>query len=151
MTASKNKCLVLLIALICAAMLCCSVYFAYSDRGTYAMDTSGSNETVVRIEEIYKGVDTVSNTKHFEGENLSKLYAAITGNANATIADINAMMTGSGQITSADIRAAGGKDIAVMFGDMEWTVTHLTKDTSGNTIATLWLASSADMHQWGTW
>ncbi len=115
------------------------------------MDTSGSNETVVRIEEIYKGVDTVSNTKHFEGENLSKLYAAITGNANATIADINAMMTGSGQITSADIRAAGGKDIAVMFGDMEWTVTHLTKDTSGNTIATLWLASSADMHQWGTW
>ncbi len=115
------------------------------------MDTASGNETVVKIGEIYKGVDTLNNTKHFTGENLSKLYAAITGNANATIADINAMMSSSGQITSADIRAAGGKDIAVMFGDMEWTVTHLTKDTSGNTIATLWLASSADTCQWGTW
>ena len=104
MTASKNKYLVLLTAIICAAMLCCSVYFAYSDIETHAMDTASGNETVVKIGEIYKGVDTANNTKHFAGENLSKLYAAITGNANATIADINAMMSSSGQITSADIR-----------------------------------------------
>ena len=151
MTASKNKYLVLLTAIICAAMLCCSVYFAYSDIETHAMDTASGNETVVKIGEIYKGVDTANNTKHFAGENLSKLYAAITGNANATIADINAMMSSSGQITSADIRAAGGKDIAVMFGDMEWTVTHLTKDSSGNTIATLWQATESATHTWNPW
>ncbi len=115
------------------------------------MDTASSNGAVVKIGEIYKGEDTVNNTKHFTGENLSKLYAAITGNANATIANVDAMLSRSGQITSSDIRATGGKDIAVKFGDLEWTVTHLTKDTSGNTIATLWLASSADTHQWNTW
>ncbi len=115
------------------------------------MDTASSNEAVVKIGEIYKGVDTLNNTKHFTGENLSKLYAAITGNANATINDINNKISSSGQITSADIRAAGGKDIALTFGEMEWTVTHLTKDTSGNTIATLWLASSTDTYQWNTW
>ncbi len=151
MTASKNKYLVLLTAIICAAMLCCSVYFAYSDIETHAMDTASGNETVVKIGEIYKGVDTLNNTKHFTGENLSKLYAAITGNANATINDVNNKISSSGQITSADIRAVGGKDIALTFGEMEWTVTHLTKDTSGNTIATLWLASSTDAHQWNTW
>ncbi len=151
MTASKNKCLVLLTAIICAALLCCSVYFAYSDREIYAMDTAIGNETVVKIGEIYKGEDTANNTKHFAGENLSKLYAAITGNANASIADIDAMMTGSGQITSADIRAAGGKDIAVTFGDIEWAVTHLTKDNSGNVIATLWQTSSDTTCQWNIW
>ncbi len=151
MTASKNKCLVLLTAIICAALLCCSVYFAYSDIETHAMDTAIGNETVVKIGEIYKGVDTANNTKHFAGENLSKLYAAITGIANASIADIDAMMTGSGQITSADIRAAGGKDIAVTFGDIEWAVTHLTKDNSGNVIATLWQTSSDTTCQWNIW
>ncbi len=119
MVVSKNRFAALLAVLICAVMLCCSVYLVYFDRDAYAMDTASGSETVVKIGEIYKGVDTVNNTKHFTGENLSKLYAAITGNDKATLADINITLSSSGDITSADIRAAGGKDIAVMFGDME--------------------------------
>ena len=151
MVVSKNRFAALLAVLICAVMLCCSVYLVYFDRDAYAMDTASGSETVVKIGEIYKGVDTVNNTKHFTGENLSKLYAAITGNDKATLADINITLSSSGDITSADIRAAGGKDIAVMFGDMEWTVTHITKDTSGNTIATLWQASESTTHTWNPW
>ncbi len=151
MVVSKNRYMALLVVLICAVMLCCSVYLVYFDRDAHAMDTASGNESVVKIEEIYKGEDTVNNTKHFTGENLSKLYAAITGNDKATLADINTMLSSSGDITSSDIRAAGGKDIAVTFGDMEWNVTYITNDSSGNIIATLWLANSSDICQWSTW
>ncbi|MDE6549929.1 MAG: hypothetical protein K2M44_00270, partial [Clostridia bacterium] len=115
-------------------------------------DTSAANTDIIKIGEIYKGADSTSNTKHFAGENLSKLYAAIIGNANASLTDINADISSSGQITSADIRTvSGGKDIVLSFGGLEWTVTHLTQDRSGNTIATLWLANSSDIHQWNRW
>ncbi|MDE6549930.1 MAG: hypothetical protein K2M44_00275, partial [Clostridia bacterium] len=115
-------------------------------------DTSTANPDIIRVDEIYKGGDSVNNTKHFSAERLSKLYAAITGNANATIADVDAAILGGGQITSADIRTvSGGKDIVLSFGGLEWTVTHLTQDRSGNSIATLWLANSSDRHQWNTW
>ncbi|MDE6550911.1 MAG: hypothetical protein K2M44_05390, partial [Clostridia bacterium] len=139
--------------LICAAMLSCAIYFVYGGVDAMAVtDTSASNTDIIRVDEIYKGIDTASNTKHFAGENLSKLYAAITGNSNATIADIDAALSGGGQITSGDIRTGnGGKDIVLSFGGLEWTVTHLTQDRSGNTIATLWLAYSAEVYQWNTW
>ncbi|MDE6550930.1 MAG: hypothetical protein K2M44_05485, partial [Clostridia bacterium] len=115
------------------------------------MDTSSSNTDVVNIGEIYKGTDAL-NTQQFSGENLSRLYSAITGNSNAALADIDAVVSGGGQITSQNIRDNnGGDDIAVYFGGFEWTITHLTQDRSGNTIATLWLASSSDTHQWNTW
>ncbi|MDE6550863.1 MAG: hypothetical protein K2M44_05145, partial [Clostridia bacterium] len=115
-------------------------------------DTTTANTDIIKIGEIYKGADSTSNTQHFVGGNLSKLYSAITGNANATIADIDTAVSGGGQITSGDIRTGnGGKDIVLSFGGLEWTVTHLTQDRSGNTIATLWLAKSSDTHQWNTW
>lgn len=33
----------------------------------------------------------------------------------------------------------------------QWTVTHLTKDKSGNTIATLWMTSNATSLKWSNW
>ncbi len=114
-------------------------------------DTSASNTDIIRIGEIYKGVDSVNNIKHFAGENLSKLYEAI-GGSNSTYASIDNILLSSSEITSDNIRSFnGGKDVVVSFGGLEWTVTHLTKDRAGNAVVTLWLAHSADTHQWNRW
>ncbi|MDE6550058.1 MAG: hypothetical protein K2M44_00970, partial [Clostridia bacterium] len=139
--------------IIAAVLLCCAFYFSCNVADVLAItDTSQSNTDIIKIDEIYKGIDTVNNTKQFSGENLSKLYAAITGYSNATIADINSAVSGGKQVTSQNIRDDnGGKDIVVSLGGMEWTVTHLTQDRSGNTIATLWLANSSDTHEWSKW
>ncbi|MDE6550750.1 MAG: hypothetical protein K2M44_04570, partial [Clostridia bacterium] len=139
--------------IICAAMLCCALYFGIDRAEVVAVtNTSTSNPDIVRVDEIYKGVDTLNNTKHFSGENLSKLYASITGNSNATIADINSAVAGGAQITSQDIRDDnGGKDIVISFGGLDWTVTYLTQDKNGNTIVSLWLASSSSTLRWNPW
>ncbi|MDE6551076.1 MAG: hypothetical protein K2M44_06255, partial [Clostridia bacterium] len=134
-------------------MLSCAIYFVYGGADATAMtDTSAANLDIIRVDEIYKGSDSANNTKHFSAEKLSNLYAAITGSANATIADVNSALSAAGEKSSSDIRTDnGGKDIVVSFGGMEWTVTHLTKDRSGNTIATLWLAKSAETYRYNLW
>ena len=153
MVVSKNKkYAILAVTLICVAMLCYVFYFSGSVGDVMAVtDTSASNTDIISIGEIYKGVDGVNNSKHFIGENLSNLYEAIGGN-NATYTSVNASLSSSGGITSDDIRSFnGGKDVVVSFGGLEWTVTHLTKDRAGNAVATLWLANSADTHQFNKW
>ena len=152
MVVSKNKCAILAVTLICVAMLCCALYFGGSVEDVMAVtDTSASNTDIIRIGEIYKGVDSVNNIKHFAGENLSKLYEAI-GGSNSTYASIDNILLSSSEITSDNIRSFnGGKDVVVSFGGLEWTVTHLTKDRAGNAVVTLWLAHSADTHQWNRW
>ncbi|MDE6549946.1 MAG: hypothetical protein K2M44_00355, partial [Clostridia bacterium] len=80
---------------------------------------------------------------------MAGLYAKLTGSSsNNTIADVDAL----GTLTAADIRAKNGnKDIVLTMDGQKWTVTHLTKDRTGNTIATLWLADSTETHQWNKW
>ncbi len=152
MVVGKNKFAVLTVAFIVAVLLCCSVYFINIDRATYAINTSSTNGTVVKIGEIYKGEDSKNKTKHFSSKVLGELYTALTGVEDASLADINATLSGTAQLTAEDIRTAnGGKDVVVMLGGIEWNVTHLTKDTSGNIITTLWQASESTTHIWNQW
>ncbi|MDE6550480.1 MAG: hypothetical protein K2M44_03170 [Clostridia bacterium] len=90
-----------------------------------------------------------TDEKVFDGEAMQSLYAKLTGDAaKNTIDDVDAL----GTLTAAQIYAKNGnKDIVLTMDGQKWTVTHLTKDRSGNTIATLWLATASDTHQWSTW
>ncbi|MCI8325361.1 MAG: hypothetical protein HFH71_02310, partial [Clostridia bacterium] len=90
-----------------------------------------------------------TDSKVFNEDAMATLYEKLTGDSAKTdISDIDALDT----LTAADIRANnGGKDILLTMDGQKWTVTHLTKDSSGNTIATLWQANNATKHQWNKW
>ena len=80
---------------------------------------------------------------------MSALYAKLTGDvAKSKISDVTAL----GTLTAADIRAKNSnKDIVLTMDGQKWTVTHLTKDNSGNTIATLWQAMANAAYTWNPW
>ncbi|MDE6551078.1 MAG: hypothetical protein K2M44_06265, partial [Clostridia bacterium] len=109
-----------------------------------------TNDTVIDIGDILlDGYADRTDGKVFDGEVMQSLYAKLTGNATKdTIDDVDAL----GTLTANDLyKANGNKDIVLTMDGQKWTVTHLTKDRSGNTIATLWLATSAETHQWNRW
>ncbi len=153
MTSCKCKSAAILTVLIIAVILSYGLYLCIGPTTVLAMsDTSASNSDLIKVGELWRGDDKSNNSKHFYGENLTKLYSAIMGTSNADIADINSVVSSSGQLTSQNIRDNnGGKDVVVTLGSMEWTVTHITKDRSGNAIATLWRASSSESVQFQTW
>ena len=138
MTSCKCKSAAILTVLIIAVILSYGLYLCIGPTTVLAMsDTSASNSDLIKVGELWRGDDKSNNSKHFYGENLTKLYSAIMGTTNADIADINSVVSSSGQLTSQNIRDNnGGKDVVVTLGSMEWTVTHITKDRSGNAIAT---------------
>ncbi|MDE6551075.1 MAG: MBG domain-containing protein, partial [Clostridia bacterium] len=109
-----------------------------------------NESTVVDIGDILlEGYADRTDGKVFNGEAMQSLYAKLTGNAaKNTIDDVDAL----GTQTAEQIRSKNGnKDIVLTMDGQKWTVAHLTKDRSGNMIATLWLATNAETHQWNTW
>ena len=110
--------------------------------------TAGS----VSVGEIYN-----SDHKCFDGDTLQDLFVSLTGNQNATYTEVNNLISGSTTaLTAANIKTkAGGKNITVTFGGMQWTVVFLTRTrtqatssygqvstANGDLIATLWLADT---------
>ncbi len=158
MVVSKNKFAVLTVAFIVAALICCSLYYVNFKGVAAAMtDTSDANTENIVVDEILKGKDSVNGDSYFDSAKLSQLYSAIGGSNAVSLSDINTALSG-GQITSTDIRNnnkdddhPSGRDIIVQFGGFKWTVTHVTKDRSGNIIATLWQAKSEETFKWNTW
>ena len=158
MVVSKNKFAVLTVAFIVAALICCSLYYVNFKGVAAAMtDTSDANTENIVVDEILKGKDSVNGDSYFDSAKLSQLYSAIGGSSAVSLSDINTALSG-GQITSTDIRNNNkdddhplGRDIIVQFGGFKWTVTHVTKDRSGNIIATLWQAKSEETFKWNTW
>ncbi|MDE6550718.1 MAG: hypothetical protein K2M44_04405, partial [Clostridia bacterium] len=80
---------------------------------------------------------------------MESLYSKLTGDeSNSDISDVDAL----GTLTAAQIRAKNGnKDIVLTIDDQQWTVTYLTKDKSGNTIVTLWLAMTSANATFNRW
>ncbi len=123
--------------------VCCGIWFADSD-AVYAMDTTATAQVGELLSNHY---ETRTDGKIFNRKTLEDLYAAL-GGAGANLATVSAL----GTRDAADLRAQNGsQDIAVTFGDYEWTVTHLTQDRNGNTIVTLWLTESTTDMEWNLW
>ncbi|MDE6550975.1 MAG: hypothetical protein K2M44_05715, partial [Clostridia bacterium] len=110
-----------------------------------------TEETVVDIGDILiDGYAERTDSKVFNEDAMSDFYAKLTGDAaKNTIDDVDNLLQDVDALTAADIRSKNGnKDIVLTMDGQSWTVTHLTKDRSGNTIATLWLATSSETHSW---
>ncbi|MDE6550899.1 MAG: hypothetical protein K2M44_05330, partial [Clostridia bacterium] len=139
-------------AVIIVAVLLCFAFIPFDNIGdVFAFTDSNMTETtVIDIGDILlNGYADRTDGKVFNGEAMQSLYAKLTGDTSKdTIEDVDAL----GTLTAAQMYSNNGnKDIVLTMDGQKWTVTHLTKDRSGNTIATLWLASSSDTHQWNTW
>ena len=92
--------------------------------------------------------------KFFDGEQLDKLYAQITGKENATYNDV---VDAAKKIkTSADFRSTsniqtGGKLITFTILDMVWNAMYLSTNKLGEPILSVWLASSSDTSKWNSY
>ena len=116
----------------------------------YAFDASNMNasNTVTIGELLLADYDTAqSDAKVFDGVQLWKLVDALRASTEdkATVQELSSK-------DAADIRALnGGKDLVVSIDGKQWTVADLRKADNGDLIATMWLASSAELSQWNLW
>ena len=133
---------------IVLAVVCCALLMAMP-RSAFAFTTSNMTSGAVDIGDILlEGYADRADGKVFNGESMAALYEKLTGKTGAEIGDVDAL----GTLTAKQIRAKNGnKDIVLTMDGQKWTVTHLTKDNSGNTIATLWQATESTTHTWNPW
>ena len=135
---------------VIVAILLCLCFVSFDNiNDVFAFDSSNIISGAVDVGDILlEGYADRADGKVFNGDAMAALYEKLTGKSGAEIGDVDAL----GTLTAKEIRAKNGnKDIVLTMNGQQWTVTHLTKDTSGNTIATLWQASNATTHQWNTW
>ncbi len=134
---------------IVAVLLCCCFVSFNNINDAFAFTTSNMTSGAVDVGDILlEGYADRADGKVFYKEQMTALYEKLTGKTGAEIGDVDAL----GTLTAADIRAKNGnKDIVLTMDGQKWTVTHLTKDRSGNTIVTLWQASSNQLFAWGRW
>ncbi len=138
-------------AVVIVAVLLCFCFIPF-DNINDAFAFTSSNITLGSVDIgniLLDGYEDRTDGKVFNGEIMESLYEKLTGNNNKTdISDVSAV----GTLTAADIRAKNGnKDIVLTMNGQQWTVTHLTKDSSGNTIATLWHAGNSALDLWNCW
>ncbi len=136
-----------LIVLATVLTFCAAGILMQSDSAYAITDTSA---TVTVGELLLSDYDTRTDGLKFNGEMLVDLFGYLnSGSGHARVSDV----ASKGTMTAQQIRdkIAGDKDIVVKFGDMDWTVAYVTQDNSGNTIATLWLASSSESSLWNLW
>ena len=137
-------------AVVIVAILLCLCFVSFNNiNDVFAFNTSNIKSGAVDVGDILlESYEDRTDGKVFNGESMAALYEKLTGKTGAEIGDVDAI----GTLTAKDIRSKNGnKDIVLTMNGHKWTVTHLTKDTSGKTIATLWQASNATTHQWNKW
>ncbi len=137
-------------AVIIVAVLLCFCFVSFNNiNDVFAFTTSNITSGAVDIGDILlEGYADRTDGKVFDGEAMAALYEKLTGKTGAEIGDVDAL----GTLTAKQIRAKNSnKDIVLTMDGQQWTVTHLTKDNSGNTIATLWQSSNATTHKWNKW
>ncbi len=134
------------------------VYFVNSSTGEVGVgvgvDTVASSRSVrpafhLNLKSVYNSANAVGelvdgNTKQVNETTLNALYAAVNaGTAGNSYESLKETLgkAANGVLSSADIRANnGGNDVKVTLGGLTWYVTYLSKDKTGNVIATLWLS-----------
>ncbi len=137
-------------AIIIFAVLLCFCFIPFDNiNDVFAFTSSNITLGSVDIGNILlDGYEDRTDGVVFNEDSMSLLYQKLSGVAGAKIEDVDAL----GTLTAKQIRAKNGnKDIVLTMDGQKWTVTHLTKDTSGNTIATLWHATGSTTHTWNPW
>lgn len=110
--------------------------------------TSTDTTSYVKVDELYNG-------SSFSETNLNTLLKYISGSADtttsnkATIDGMASSKTKASIIRSKTYNKTSSQDVVVRFGGLDWQVVYLSKDTSGNTIITLWL-TNCKQEAWGS-
>ncbi|MDE6105292.1 MAG: P35 family lipoprotein, partial [Clostridia bacterium] len=151
---SKKNLFTVILSLLCAALLSCSVGLLGGTNNKIAT-AKAPTASDLKIGEIA----TVSGSSvTFNGDKLTELYDAILGNSYSSVGTLHNVeklldlkgtaKQGSGVTTkalnAADFRDLGDKDIYVTFGGIEWEVVYLTTNRSGEVILDLWQATSTN-------
>ena len=123
--------------LLILCFYCIHILFIYgNDRNVEAMDTSATINIGNILQTDYQDIES---GLIYDYEVLTKLYNAITGEADASIENVENLFSDKTQITSEDIRTSAGGDLIITFDDKNWTPTYITKN-GNDIILTLWLA-----------
>ena len=144
---------ILIVAAIVIAVTMCFCLISFSNMDYVSAFTSSNISAAEDIGDILlEKYENRGDGKVFDGEIMQALYSSITGVEGADIANIDSILDVDGEITAATIRDNNeGQDIVLTMDGQQWTVTHLTKDSLGNTIATLWQADRETTHRWNIW
>ena len=137
-------------AIIIVAVLLCLCFVSFNNiKDVFAFTTSNMTSGAVNVGDILlEGYADRADGKVFNGEAMAALYEKLTGKTGAEIGDVDDL----GTLTAKQIRAKNGnKDIVLTMDGQKWTVTYLTKDSSGKTIVTLWQATESTTHKWNPW
>lgn len=141
---------ILIVAAILIAVTMCFCLISFSNMDyVSAFTASNIKDNSIDVGDILlDGYENRSDGKVFDGDAMTLLYEKLTGKRGANLSDVNA----AGTLTSADMRSKNeNKDIILTMCGLQWTVTHLTKDRSGNIIATLWQAREDSLSVYHTW
>lgn len=143
-----------LVAVISALLFICGAvttyFFVLSDRDAGAFNaTYTESANAVIIPELWNGDKTSGS---FSASNVRLLLQMLSNDSNGTVTTISnninkvtANSQGIKMLTATNLRgysAAGNvanKSIVVTLGGFKWIVTCVSKDASGNVVATLWL------------
>ncbi|MDE7208577.1 MAG: hypothetical protein K2O31_01710, partial [Clostridia bacterium] len=149
---NKVFCLTISVLILLCITFCCFALSAGSNEIAEAI----ANKVSIGTDLLHNNYTKVADGKYFNADVLSSLYEYLAG-TGATYKTVELLSqspkTGTNAISngidSADIRGNNdGKDLVIKFGGLNWIVTSLTTDMSGNTILTLWLESSTYTSKW---
>ncbi|MDE7264784.1 MAG: hypothetical protein K2N52_00725, partial [Clostridia bacterium] len=152
----KRNLVTIILSVICAVLLGCSVAMLTGITSRNAFALKSSNDLDIG-ELTVANYDSSNGSAVFSGEKLSALYDALTGTTDnsATLNKVAATLVGTmtstygyGSATvnlptyktAADLYALnGGKNIVVSLAGQQFAVSFLTTDSRGHVIATLWM------------
>ena len=119
-----------------AILLCCAVFsFVFLDRQDKNANASTDNH--VRIGEL-----TYNNGASFYADTMGDLFSRL-GGVGITYDSLKSVVDADPdkQLNSQDLRDKNeGRDVLVKFNNQEWTIAYVSENTSGEVVATLWLA-----------
>ncbi len=127
LTENKTRFFHAILMIVLSVLLCIAGFFSFNIQKKQVSGATIGSLTLANYE-------TRTDGNIFDGYEMSKLFEALTGQANATIATVESLPA----MTSNDIRTAnGGNNIVVQIAGKSWYATYLSK--SGNdSILTLW-------------
>ncbi len=155
----SRKFLTLILSLICAVLLGVTVGLFSGTVGGKTANAKVHESSDILIDELALNTagTTDANGNVFSGENLAKLYDAISGTnytGSGTLEKVKDILNNNGTaklgsgvstkaLNAADFRTRLGKDIYVTLGGIEWEVVYLTTNRSGEIILDLYQATNS--------
>jgi len=145
-----TKAKMLIIGCVLAAIFAVGAFFTvYYTVIKPANAFSTAHTTYKQVGELLLNPQSATATNPFNKTNMTTLINMIYGSSGDMSTQITSLTStaASTPITAKDLRAktynkTNGQSIVVRLGGLDWIVTYVSTDTSGNLVATLWLSNN---------